>query len=361
MARRIIVAANREFATAPARLFVWRQSRRAVAAADGIRQMNTKNPFGGLVAGLGAGEFDMLRSAVDERRCRGALGYGTLAEAAALSRPDPPCPSCSAPGAARDGTSASGLRKYRCRACGAKFNSLTGTVFEGCKKDLPAWASFVELMCWNVPVEAAAEIVGISHKTAFEWRHRVFAAVSGYQDRLVLSGRVWLDETYVVDTDLSHGYGQARKRGLSSQKLCVVVAIDERKTVVAKVCGHGKPSSARIRDVMLPHLAEGSTVVHDMEKSHAALVRATGCRSEAYRADVRDPAYLECMALVNNLCSWLKRNLWRFTGMDPGNLQLYLDWYVYLFRVNQAKDRWPKVERVLRHLMMADARYRSLG
>lgn len=250
--------------------------------------MNTKNPFGGLVAGLGAGEFDMLRSAVDERRCRGELGYGTLAE-------------------------------------------------------------------------AAAEIVGISHKTAFEWRHRVFAAVSGYQDRLVLSGRVWLDETYVVDTDLSHGYGQARKRGLSSQKLCVVVAIDERKTVVAKVCGHGKPSSARIRDVMLPHLAEGSTVVHDMEKSHAALVRATGCRSEAYRADVRDPAYLECMALVNNLCSWLKRNLWRFTGMDPGNLQLYLDWYVYLFRVNQAKDRWPKVERVLRHLMMADARYRSLG
>ena len=47
--------------------------------------------------------------------------------------------------------------------------------------------------------------------------------------------------------------------------------------------------------------------------------------------------------------------------MDPGNLQLYLDWYVYLFRVKQAKDRWPKVEGVLRHLMMADARYRILG
>lgn len=44
-------------------------------------------------------------------------------------------------------------------------------------------------------------------------------------------------------------------------------------------------------------------------------------------------------AVVNDPCSWLKRHLWRFTGMSPRNLQAYLDWYVYLFRVNQARDR----------------------
>ena len=49
----------------------------------------------------------------------------------------------------------------------------------------------------------------------------------------------------------------------------------------------------------------------------------------------------------------LATDLWRYTGMSPANMQLYLDWYVYLFRVNQARDRWDPTARVLRHMMMA--------
>ena len=70
----------------------------------------------------------------------------------------------------------------------------------------------------------------------------------GYQDRIVLKKRVWIDKTYIVDTDLPHGYGQARKRGLSSQQLCIAVGIDIFKNPYAVVCGHGKPSTRRIRN-----------------------------------------------------------------------------------------------------------------
>ena len=76
---------------------------------------------------------------------------------------------------------------------------------------------------------------------------------------------------------------------------------------------------------------------------------------------VNDPAYLDAMEMINNLSSWLKRYLWRFTGMDPANLQSCLDWFVYLFREHQAEDRWPKTARVVRHLMMTDAHHRSIG
>ena len=69
----------------------------------------------------------------------------------------------------------------------------------------------------NVPVECAAELCGVTHKTAFEWRHRVLTTVSGYQDRIVLRDTVWVDETYINDTNLSKGYGQARKRGLPAR------------------------------------------------------------------------------------------------------------------------------------------------
>ena len=327
--------------------------------ADGIANMPRENPYRGLVSSLDAESFALLSSAVRERECRESVGFGPLAEAAELYRPAPACPRCGEPAPMRDGRTEAGVQRWRCPSCGRRFTSLTGTVLERGKAEMPQWVQFVRLMRFNVPLDAAAEVVGVTHQTAWEWRHRVFAAVDGYQERIVLRDRVWIDEAYVNDTDLSHGYGQARKRGLSKQKLCIAVAIDVHKNPVAVVCGHGKPSTRRMKDALLSHLAPGSVVVHDRERSHEGLIRAAGCSSEAYKADVRDPAYLACMELVNDLCSWLKRYLWRFTGMKPCNMQSYLNWYVYLFRVNQARDRWPGTERVVRHLLTTDATFRS--
>ena len=56
------------------------------------------------------------------------------------------------------------------------------------------------------------------------------------------------------------------------------------------------------------------------------------------------------MAMVNNLCSWVRRYLRGYVGMDLNYLQSYLNWYAYLFRVKRDDEKWPKVERVLRHL-----------
>lgn len=108
-------------------------------------------------------------------------------------------------------------------------------------------------------------------------------------------------------------------------------------------------------------MAPGSLPIHDLEKAHNALVRDGGLESEAHRADANDPVYLERMETVNDLRSKLKRCLWRFTGKPPRNLPAYLDLYVYILRINQARDRWNPTERVVRHILMADATYRSLG
>ena len=108
-------------------------------------------------------------------------------------------------------------------------------------------------------------------------------------------------------------------------------------------------------------IAPESSHIHDHERAHGVLVREGGLDSEAHRADANDPVYLERMEMVNDLCSWFKRYLWRFAGMSPRNLQTYLDWYVYLFRVNQARSRWDPTARVVRYILMADATYRSLG
>ena len=270
----------------------------------------------------------------------------------------PACPSCGAKGAWRDGHEESGLQRFRCRSCGRRCSSLTGTVLEYGKADMAAWIQSVRLMRFSVPLDASAGICGVSHQTAWEWRHRAFAA-DGYQDRIVLKDRVWIDETYIVDTDLSPRSAHARTRRPARQHACIAVAIDIHRNPVAVVCGHGEPSSRRIGESLGPHIADGSTIVGDRERAHNALVKAIKGTHEACKADVNDPVYLERAAMVNSLCSWIKRHLWRFTGMAMKYLQSCLNWYVYLFRVKQAGERWPETARVVRHLMLADARFRS--
>jgi len=152
------------------------------------------------------------------------------------------------------------------------------------------------------------------------------------------------------DASVLHDDDNMKKRGLSSQKICIVVAIDIHKNIYAKICGHGKPTSSRIKKALKEHIQPGSTIVHDGDNAHAGLIELLDLKSETYIADPHDKNYIENMALINNLCSWLKRYLFRFIGMDLDNLQSYLNWFVYLFRVKGNTDKWPKLERIMRHL-----------
>ena len=319
------------------------------------------NPYRDMVSSLNAVDFDALCSAVEERRCRDLIGAGTFDEAIELWNPHPACPTCAFPDCARDGRTPAGHQRWRCPACGTAFSALSATVLEYGKKELPTWERFITCMCYNAPIDLAAEVCGISHRTAYEWRHRVFATIDGYQDRLVLSGRVWIDELYLADSDIVRSAEFTQKRGLSKNKICIAVAIDAFKNAVVETCGHGKPSSKRINDALLAHIAPGSVIIHDKERSHRALVKAAKCTDEAYKADIADPAYLEAMKLVNNLCSWLRRYLFRFPGMKKNNLQSYLNWFVYLFRVRRDEEKWPKTARVLRHLLISNSHFRSSG
>lgn len=39
------------------------------------------------------------------------------------------------------------------------------------------------------------------------------------------------------------------------------------------------------------------------------------------------------------------------------NLQSYLNWFVYLFRVKGVVGKWPKMGRILRHLVLFNGTY----
>ena len=62
--------------------------------------------------------------------------------------------------------------------------------------------------------------------------------------------------------------------------------------------------------------------------------------------------------LKNDICSWLKRYMYRFIGMRIANLQSSLNWFVYLFRVKDSVEQWPKMNRILRNLILFNGTYK---
>jgi len=320
--------------------------------------MSVQNSFTDLVFSLSDKDFRLLQDAVAVRKNREKYGVASFEELAVKYDRVPTCPACGSDNAVSFGFSPEGLQRYKCLGCGKYYTLLSNTIFHSANKSFDTWTIYLTLMTFNVPLEMTEEICGISHPTAMLWRQKVFATVDGYQEHLYLKDRVWIDETYVFDSTLLHDDNFKRKRGLSSNLICIVVAIDIHKNTYAVICGHGKPSATRIYKALKDHIVEGSTLVHDGEKAHNMLIEKLDLTSEVYIANAKDKNYLQNMALINNMCSWVKRYIYRFIGMRMENLQSYLNWFVYLFRVKGAAERWPKMERILRHLVLADVQYK---
>lgn len=142
--------------------------------------MTKEIPHAALVASLDADGLALLSAALDERHSREELGFGTFA------------------GAAVRGQEVA-LREPMGRGSPPPI----GAAFDSSKASLPAWTRFIRLMRRNVPLDCAAELCGLSHQTAFEWRHRMLAIVSGHQARVVLRDRVWIDERLTSTTPTS--------------------------------------------------------------------------------------------------------------------------------------------------------------
>ena len=319
--------------------------------------MPSKADLFDFVSSLSSDEFRYLRDVVTYRVNQEKYGFSTLDEAAEFYGRPARCPECESTHCISIGASTSGNKRFQCKNCGHKFSYLSGTVFYSAKRKFDVWERYINCMIY-CPTEILAEhVCDISHPTAHLWRHKIFATVDGYQDHLILSDRIWIDETYLNDGRIMHEFGEKRKRGLSKDQICIIVAVDIYKNVIAIECGNGAPTAQRVEDALIKHIKSGSTIVHDGNAAHNQLIAKADCISEVYIADTDNPEYIKHMQLVNNLCGWLQRYLYKVMGMKMDNLQSYLNWFVYLFRIKRDDEKYPKVERVIRHLLLTDTYY----
>ena len=123
----------------------------------------------------------------------------------------PGCPHCAGVRVVRSGC-ASGLQRYKCKACQRTFNALSKTPLARLRKKAK-WLQQEDVLARGLIVRLASAELGVARSTAFRWRHR-FLQLAQPVKALVLTGVVEADETFFLRSSKGQLPGRApRKRG----------------------------------------------------------------------------------------------------------------------------------------------------
>ena len=263
------------------------------------------------------------------------------------------CPRCGAPAPVKFGKNAVGLRRYRCRVCKATFTPATGTIFDDRKLPLSAWADFIIQALSYESISSMNREDRRSETTTPYWLAKIFSVLEGIQDDVVLSGTVWIDETYwpVARKDALLSSSGKLLRGLSRNQICIGVGIDDGGRSLFVREGFGKTSKRKAEAAFGSHIAHGSTLVHDMEQAHDALTVQLNLKDHRHNAALLKgvPDELNPLEPVNRMCFLLKSFLRSHPGFNRDNLQGYLD--LFWVASNEPDSKPEKAAFVLNRAM----------
>ncbi len=191
-----------------------------------------------------------------------------------------------------------------------------------------------------------------NNKNAFStsryWLEKLFITLANYQQSIVLSVMVWLDETYysVINAQIDRKEDGTKYRGLSHNQIRSGAATD-KENIICFVEGTGKPSQRKTYETFSYHIATGSILVHDKEAAHKKLITSLALNSQEYLAndlkglkDSENP-----MNPINRIHDSLKKFLNAHSGFNRDSLQGYLN--LFAFVRNPPHEPLEKVAMIL--------------
>jgi transposase-like protein len=257
------------------------------------------------------------------------------------------CPFCQSESFIRYGHARNGVNRYKC-VCGKLFKPTTGTIFDSRKIGICEWIEYCLNIFRYVSLNADSWNNRNAISTSKYWLEKLFLTLENSQNNIVLSGTVWLDETYysLMLRDCIRDENGNLLRGLSRNQICIGVATDKKHTVCF-LEGFGKPSQKRSYDTFKEHIASGSTLIHDKEKAHKKLIEKLKLKSVSYSSsDLKGLADSENpLDPVNRIHCLLKMFLNAHSGFCRDEIQDYLN--LYSFVINPPSDHLEKVEKII--------------
>ena len=243
------------------------------------------------------------------------------------------CPKCgSLNSLIKNGKSKDGTQRYKCHSCKQTF-ILTNEVTKHLKLSPYIIKRFIGYMIDDVTLDVIARNLDINIKTAHYYRYLVFNALKSYQQHVILSGTIIIDETFVRIREKKYKLQRPDGkgiRGLSNNLLCIITVINLQGICVAKVSSRamGVPDDyIRLLNINIGRL---DLIIHDGGTHQHKFMNQFNCKKINVGTDKTDSYSTN---LVDSLHSNIKRYLFKHSGYRLKNLQHYLNFFIY--RYNQ--------------------------
>ena len=258
------------------------------------------------------------------------------------------CRCCGSVDFKKDGFSSNGIQIYRCNSCHSKFTVLTGTIFDGHKISITEWIEYWRNLLAYLSLNADSWNNKNAYTTSRYWFKKTCLLLRDIQDSVLLSGKVYCDETYlpVRSEDIIRKENNHRLRGNSRNQMCIET-ITDGKTVFAKFIGLGAPAQKKVYEALKDHIQPGSTLITDKAVCHRMLVRKLNLENIEYDSkeikalpDKENP-----MNEINQLHNLLQKFLRAHSGFEREDLQDYLNLFALAY--NAPDDMYEKIDLLL--------------
>lgn len=229
---------------------------------------------------------------------------------------------------------ASGLKRYMCRACERTFNALTGTPLSGLRLR-EKWLGYARSLVEGVSLRKAAAENDIHLDTSFRWRHRFLASARSKKANAV-AGIVEADETFILKSAKGSRKivgraprkrgGKAKKPGLSTDEHDAILIVRDRHAATSDALLFDL-SAATIGSHLLPIVAKDAVLVTDGNRAYEAFAAETGITQMALVAH-HGERVIGCYHIQNVNAYMSRFDLWRarFKGVASKYLPSYLGW-----------------------------------
>ncbi|TVP84516.1 MAG: IS1595 family transposase [Alkalicoccus sp.] len=265
------------------------------------------------------------------------------------------CPACESQHIVRFGTYATIVdgepvkkQRYRCKACSITFTDLTNTTLYRTRR-LNQWMKFIECMLEGFFLRKSAALVGnVTHVTLFYWRHKLLSSLK-QMEIANFQGIVEMDETYFLysekgqrkirDRKARKRGGAAKKRGISNEQVCVLVARDRDKVTFSQTLGIGRLTKVQLHNAIGHKLSKENVLCTDAWRAFKTYATEKGMPIYQFKSDgkVRTKG-LYHIQNVNNYHSRLKGWIQRFNGVATKYLNNYLTWFQVLESVHHQRN-----------------------
>ncbi len=273
------------------------------------------------------------------------------------------CPYCCSKSFMKYGKNKNLIQIYKCNKCNSKFSSTTGTIFDIRKISVSEWIEYTRNLFHYLSTNSNSWNNRNAFTTSSYWLHKIFLVLQNYQKDNMLSGTVWLDETFypLRKRDLRIKDDGSLPSGLSKNQMCIGVACTTKETLCFYE-GNGTPSKETSFNTFYNHIEHGSILIHDATQSHDKLIEELSLIDMSFKAD-------ECKKLdddenplnrINTIHNLLKKFLTMHISFNRSYLQGYLN--LFSFIMNKPNDKLAKVEKLLDMAFRTQAslKYRDL-